>query len=405
MRVGVVTTSYPREPGDPAGAFVAGFARWLSEQGNDVEVVAAGPGRTEDGRIPVARITAGAQLFYGEGAPDRIERTPAVLRHAPAFAAALLSRCVAAAGRWDAVVSHWLVPCGVAAAACRRPHLAIAHSGDVHLLARPGLADALVPALLAGGAVRVAFAGAHLRDRLLAAIRLPPLRRLLAARSLASPMGVDVSAFRDLRPEGPLVTRGRPIVVFLGRLVPVKGVDVLIDAVARLPGGPQLVVAGGGPEREVLEARARVRGVAARFPGEVRGAARDALFAAADVVCVPSIDLRNGRTEGTPTVLIEALAAGAPVVASDVGGVREVARGAAWLVPPGDPASLAAAIGQVLADPKAAAARVAAGRAAAAACSWEVIGARLWGSLPPGAASKLPSRSRPPIFRDVRVTG
>ena len=70
MKLGVVTTSYPREPGDPAGSFVAGFARWLAARGHEVEVVAAGPGASRDGDIPVHRVRAGASLFYDEGAPD-----------------------------------------------------------------------------------------------------------------------------------------------------------------------------------------------------------------------------------------------------------------------------------------------------------------------------------------------
>ena len=67
MRIGVVTTSYPREPGDFAGAFVAGLTHWLAHAGHRVEVIAAGepsPDGDADGDIPVARVPAGERLFY-----------------------------------------------------------------------------------------------------------------------------------------------------------------------------------------------------------------------------------------------------------------------------------------------------------------------------------------------------
>jgi glycosyltransferase involved in cell wall biosynthesis len=386
MRVGVVTTSYPRRDGDPAGGFVAGLARWLRRRGVEIEVIAAGPGAPADGDIPVERVAPGSSLFYDEGAPERLSRSWRARAKAPLFAAALAARVMRAARRWDAVVSHWLVPSGIAAAATRRPHLAVAHSGDVHLVAHRGVADAAVGALLAGGPVRVAFAGAHLRERLAGACT-GPVADALAARSLVCPMGIDARPLAVLRPEVPDPPTGTPIVAYLGRLVPIKGIDVLVEACRRLPRA-SLVIAGAGPERERLEALAQAAqaaspGLSVRFAGELRGGARDALFAAADVLVVPSVNLRGGRTEGTPVVALEALGAGVPLVATDVGGVRATVGDAARLVPPRDPAALAAAIGAALADWDATVERVRHGRRLAAALDWDVVGARLWDTLPP----------------------
>lgn len=368
MRIGVVTTSYPREPGDPAGAFVAGFARWLARRGHAVSVVAAGPGGARDGDVRVRRVDS--PLFYGEGAPDRLERRRASFAGAAWFSARLARAVRQEATAWDAVVSHWLVPCGVLTAlgARRRRHLAVAHSGDVHLAARPVAADVVAAAL--DGAF-VAFSGAHLRSRFLGAVRVPPLRRRLAARSAVQPMGIDVAAHRV-----PRAVRGTaaPAVVFLGRLVPIKGVEVALAAMERVRAvhpAATLVVAGDGPLRASLEARA---GAGVRFTGEVRGRERDALFARASVMILPSIDLAGGRTEGTPTVALEALAAGVPLVASDVGGVRDAVGDAAWLVPPADARALADGILAALADPdatSAAAARI------AALHDWDTVGPRL----------------------------
>jgi glycosyltransferase involved in cell wall biosynthesis len=388
MRLGVITTSYPRHRDDPAGSFVAGLARALVVAGHEVEVLAAageepeGPPDPEAGDQPrVTRVHTGAELFYDEGAPDRLGRSWAMRARAPLFTAALAARATLHARRWDAVLSHWLVPSGLAAAATRRPHLAIAHSGDVHLVARGNVADATMGALLAGGPLHVSFVGAHLRDRLLAALRAP-LRRALVQRSDVMPMGVDARALGSLRPVVPDPVRGRPLIAFIGRLVPIKGVDILLEAVAQLGRPAQLTIAGAGPLRVMLERRAAElaaahEGLSIRFAGEVRGGARDAIHAAADVLVLPSVDLPGGRTEGTPVVAIEAMATGVPLVASDVGGVREVVGQAALLVPPGDPAALAAALRVVLDDHPATCDRVRAGRELGRALDWPVIARRV----------------------------
>jgi glycosyltransferase involved in cell wall biosynthesis len=355
MRIGVVTTSYPRTPDDPAGGFVRASAQWLAGRGHTVEVVAAGPGMTDDGAVRIARVSLGSSLFYDEGAPDRVERQPLWAAAAPLFAAGLAA--AVARGRWEAIVSHWLLPCGAVAAARRLPHLAIAHSADVALALRLGLARPLARWL---GGARMVFVAAHLRDAFVGAAGVP-------VDADVCPMGVTPP-----RPMGRVEARRRlglgerKVVAFLGRRVPIKGIDVLLRAAAMLDA--ELLVGGEGP--------VPVTGARVTRLGEVRGRDRDALFAAADVIAVPSREV-GGRTEGAPQVVVEAMAAGVPLVASDLPGIRELCDGAALLVPPGDAAALAAALGRALAAPDPA--RIGEGRRRAAALSWESIGPRLFG--------------------------
>jgi glycosyltransferase involved in cell wall biosynthesis len=160
-------------------------------------------------------------------------------------------------------------------------------------------------------------------------------------------------------PAGPaadLGQDGRPVVLAAGRMTPQKGLDTLVAAAVRWRSRrpePLLAVAGSGPLATALARQAAEFGLDVRFLGW-----RDdvpALLAAADVFVLPS------RWEGQPLVLQEALRAGRPVVAADVGGVREVTADAALLVSPGDPQALAAAVLRVLDD-----AELAAGLAKAA---------------------------------------
>jgi glycosyltransferase involved in cell wall biosynthesis len=158
-----------------------------------------------------------------------------------------------------------------------------------------------------------------------------------------------------------------------GRLHPVKGFDVLLEALARLPGAT-LALVGEGPARAALEGLARERGVAARvrFAGFVDDPGEH--FAAADAFVLSS------RLEGMPLVLAEAMAAGLPVVATRCSAAVERALGdgaAGVLVPAGDAAALAAALAGLAADPAARSRLGAAGRARAAAWAPAVV-AEAW---------------------------
>lgn len=145
---------------------------------------------------------------------------------------------------------------------------------------------------------------------------------------------------------------------WVGRVSAEKGPDVLLDAVKGLD-WPDLTVSmiGDGPDREELEARTRRNGAGAgvRWHGRIPDAAR--LFSAFDVFVLSS------RTEGTPLVLLEAMDAGVPVVATAVGGVPDsVGEEAALLVPPERPEELARALRRTRERPERARARVRAAR-------------------------------------------
>ena len=138
--------------------------------------------------------------------------------------------------------------------------------------------------------------------------------------------------------------------LFVGRLAEQKRVDVLLEAFARLAGrrpDVALRLAGDGPERAALERRAARLGLAGRV--EWLGARDDvpALLAEATVLALPS------SGEGVPNVALEAMAAGVPVVATDIPGTRDVVADGAegLLVPAGDAPALAGALERVLGDP------------------------------------------------------
>ena len=143
------------------------------------------------------------------------------------------------------------------------------------------------------------------------------------------------------------------VIGWVGRMSHEKGPDVLLDALDHLTDLPLCVqFLGDGPERAMLEERSHARWGTTRvvWRGTVMDA--DRLFSGFDVF------INSSRTEGTPMVLFEAMAAGVPIVATRVGGVPDMlAPDEAWLVPPSGPAALAAAVREVVLNPGEAAIR------------------------------------------------
>ncbi len=202
--------------------------------------------------------------------------------------------------------------------------------------------------LIYGQLVRCVIAiSAGVADRL-AAAGVPP-ERTLVIYSAVDPDALQPAVDRGVT-RADLDTPSEAVVVLaLAALIPRKGLDVLLEAVARVSEhgvSPQVWIAGEGPERAALEEQTRRRGLGnrVRFLGERRDVAD--LLAACDVVVMPS------RREGLGVAALEAMAAGRPVIASAVGGLREVVVDGrtGLLVPPDDPVALAAALARMIHD-------------------------------------------------------
>lgn len=192
-----------------------------------------------------------------------------------------------------------------------------------------------------------------------------PLRQELAAASVpAAKLRVMVNAC-----VGPVSLLGRAesrwqlglptdalVAGWIGRIAPEKGPDVFLDALAQAPAWHGSLI-GAGPLQDSLRSRAEALGVADRL--HWHGSIPDASsrFDAFDVIVLSS------RTEGTPIVLLEAMAAGIPLIATRVGGIPDaVGTGEAYLVPPEDPLAIARCLEQIARNPEDAAQRAGAAR-------------------------------------------
>jgi glycosyltransferase involved in cell wall biosynthesis len=345
VKIACLTTSYPRFEGDIAGTFAEELNLELTSRGHHIEVYAPesplpSP-RTRRGirvhEIPYCRPRALERTFYGAGALDNIVHSPLATLGLFTFPPAMLAKVATQAARFDAFLAHWAVPSGLVASlvANGQPHVVVFHSGDVHVLTKSGPLAAMLVRRLLDSRARLVFVADSLRARL--ANALPPrVAHALRENSSVISMGVRTPPTHlpgrdELRAALGL---SRFTIVTLGRLVPIKGLDVLVRALAGLDA--DLVVLGDGPERGALERLANDYNVRARFIGTCVGDEKWRWLSAADAFAMPSLE-HEGRTEGLPVALLEAMTAGLPVVATRTGGIPEACEGAGCiLVEPND---------------------------------------------------------------------
>jgi phosphatidyl-myo-inositol alpha-mannosyltransferase len=191
------------------------------------------------------------------------------------------------------------------------------------------------------------------------------------------PNGIDVKRFQIARPRPAIMAADRRWVLYVGRLEPRKGVDVLIYAMHRVQKrAPEaaLLIIGDGPERERLTGLARATGISATFAGALPDDDLLACLRAADIVCSPAL---GGESFGI--VLLEAMASGKPIVASRIEGYAELIGGAdcARLVPPGNDGALAAELVMLIANEELRRRLGACGAEDVRQYDWETIARRL----------------------------
>ena len=289
----------------------------------------------------------------------------------------------------EVVVLDPALPVGLVGPHLARPYGVILHGAEVTIPGRlPGTRLAL-RRVLRGADLVVAAGGYPLAEGERAAGRSLP--------SVVVPPGVDVERFTPLDRASRLAARRRlglpeegRLVVSLSRLVPRKGMDVLIRSAARLaPGRPDLrvAIAGSGRDRARLERLVEDTGAPVRLLGRVPDADLPDLYGCADVFAMLCRSRWGGlEQEGFGIVFLEAAACGVAQVAGDSGGSAEaVVHGETGLVvdDPGDPEAVAAALAVLLDDPEA---RARMGRAARRRAesdfAYEVLVDRLAEALP-----------------------
>src|SRR5262245_3292787 len=374
----MVTTSYPRFPGDSVGTFMEPIARSIAARGHEVHVVApwhplvTRPAEEHGIRFHFYRYAPVRSLnVFGYAAAMRAD----VSLKGAAYVAAPLAlaagwreaRRVARTHRATVMHGHWVVPGGITAAVARPslPLVISLHGSDVFV------AERLAPA-------RFAARHAFHRAGFITACSDDLARRAIGLgadpeRIETVPYGVDVGRFhpdatvRAARRRDLNVGDQVPLCVAAGRLVRKKGFEYVIDALAQVPGAV-LAIAGDGTLRAELMQRAQSAGIAdrIRFLGDQTQDRVGEFFAAADVICAPSVRDDSGNVDGLPNVVLEAMASATPLITTTAGGIGAVVENGrtAVVVPERDAGAIAAAMRHLFQNPALGHALGAAARAA-----------------------------------------
>src|SRR6058998_1106992 len=400
MRILHLVTAFPRDERDIIAPWLVELIKRQRAAVHDAQVFTAayhGSGDHLFAGIPVHRFryffARWEALTHDESAADRMRRSlvyrlmPASFVIAGMFAVSRLCR----RERFDIIHVHWPVPLalwGWAARRARRTPVVLTFYGiELRWVKRS------LPFLkgfvrwICRWADRVVAISSETAREIRELVDVPvdvipyttPLSGNTAPRALASGDGKRLT------------------ILFVGRLVELKGLAYLIEAVGRLGGRvtARIVAIGIGPQRDRLEALARDRKVDVDFRNKVPDDELHQAFLTSDVLVLPSIIDARGDTEGLGVVLLDAMSYGIPAIASRVGGIPDIIEDgvSGLLVPPGDPQALANAIERVAGDPALAKRLADAGRARLRThFSWDVI-TQQWDAVYRTVSTGLPSAS------------
>ncbi|MCO6441674.1 MAG: glycosyltransferase [Nitrococcus mobilis] len=356
----VLASTYPRWPGDHEPGFVHALCRRLTDRFEVVVLTSRSPGAAPsevlDG-VEVVRYRYAPQrietLVYGGGIAAHLERRPWKLLLVPGFILGqyLAARRLMKRRRIDLLHAHWLIPQGMIARWLVRhvasvPFVMTSHGGDLFGLRGPWL-QRIKREVASASAAMTVVSEAMRQEVGRLGLRSPRLEVL--------PMGVDMCG--RFTPDD-TITRCPEEILFVGRLVPKKGLSYLLDAMpavlAQRPGAV-LAIAGFGPEQEALQAQVARLDIEASvcFLGAFTQADLPALYRRAALLVAPFVRDTSGNQEGLPVVLMEAIGCGCPVVAGNVAGVQDLLDEHAdrVCVNATDTSALAEAILRVLAHP------------------------------------------------------
>ena len=383
----MLASTFPADVGDGTPAFVADLARVEATGFDTVVLVPQVPGghlhQVREGyEVRRYRFFPRRWEDLADGAIlENLRARPSRWLQLPTFflaGALALRRAVRETGP-DVLHVHWIIPQGLMAlvAARRVPWLVTTLGGDLYALTS-GPARFLKRQVLRRA--RVVTVMNEEMARVVVGLGVPE------GKVRVLPMGVELGRIGAVDAGADRVP-GR--LAFVGRLVEKKGVTVLLQALGALADDLDwsLDVIGDGPLRAELEAKAAPLGARVTFHGQQGSADLGRMLARAEVAVFPSVRAQSGDQDGLPVALLEAMAAGTPIVASDLPGLSDAVAGrfdadgpdagpAGLLVEPGDAAALTAAVIRLLGDR---AQREEMGRAAvarASSYSMDAIGAR-----------------------------
>lgn len=317
----VTASTFPRWEGDTEPRFVLDLSSHMTDEFDVTVLVPAAPGAKKqevlDG-VKVIRyhyfpIHRWETLCYPGAIIPRIKEKKIRVLLVPFLFISLHFHLWKLLPDYDIVHAHWLIPQGIVQSFFKKPYIVTGHGGDVTSLNK-GIVRKLKIRCLKR-AKHITVVSEHLKHKVQELV--PEINPDVIS------MGVDFSKFGEQFRMSDYFGQGdRKVVLFVGRLAEKKGVAYLIEAMKDIDA--LLVIVGDGPLREELKRQSLKIENKVLFLGAKSHVDLKTIYASADIFVSPSITAKDGDQEGLPTAILEAMASGLPVIASNSGGISSL---------------------------------------------------------------------------------
>lgn len=367
MKILVLTTTFPRWKNDSTASFVDQLSERMKDRHTEIIVLAPhyeGAKKFEimDGmkiyRFPYFYPYRYQKLAYDGGVLSNIKRSHLAKVQIPLFFLSELYYTfkIIKKEQVDVIHSHWIIPGGLVGAISRQIfdiyHMTSAHAGDVFTM-RNSKIFTDIGSYVFKNSDKITANSSFTRDVIVSMDNKIDKIEII-------PMGVDTVRFSPTRVSNLRETfMAEYIVLSIGRLVEKKGVKYLIIAmkeiIKKFPKA-KLIIGGSGPDMKILEELSKSLDLQNNviFVGYISNEDLPKYYASSDIFVLPSIETKEGDTEGLGIVLLEAMASNVPVVGSNIGGITDIIidNETGLLTKPEDPKDISEKIVTLLSDKK-----------------------------------------------------
>ena len=347
MKFCLLTPGYPRYKGDDSSVkdYLHDLGKELTKRRIEVHVIAPHAKGIEKEEVMDGVYIHRFQYFYPSsfqtlaytvGIPEKIKTIEGKIQVPFFFLSQLFNTIkLIRKEKIDVINSHWLLPMGLVGAICRSifdiPHITTIHSSEITLIKKSPFGRKITE-FIVNNTDKIVSVSSHRADELLTFISTK-VSTATKEKIEIIPMGIDLGKFRNEINKNNLKTNynitSKFVILFVGRLVEVKGCEYLIKgfkSVIDEVNDVQLIIVGSGPLEAKVKKLAKKLNMEkyVRFEGFVEHNTISDYYSLSDIVVFPSIVDSSGFEEGLPVVLLEALAVGKAVVATRTKGVMEI---------------------------------------------------------------------------------
>jgi len=368
----VLTSSFPRYVGDSSGNFVYELSKKLSEK--NVKIMVLCPHHPNSKfrenvntldvfRFPYFFPLSCQKLSHGGGMIYNWKNSYIAKIQSPFFFFSELFYTMKIISKEKILLihCHWLIPQGLVGAICKMffgiKHVLTVHAGDVFSLERLPF-KMKITGFIMKNTDKIVVVSSYIGERMLDLVP-KDLKENVKDKMAIFPMGVTRREYQHLVDDDEKLKskygiNSKYTLLFIGRLVEKKGVIYLIEAMLNIISqfDANLIICGKGPLRKDLEKYVKEKSIEnfVKFAGFINNHDKRNYLSLSEILIVPSIITQSGDTEGLPVVVLEGLAAGKPIIVSNVGGIKDVIQNGynGFIVEPKNPEQIAEKISELL---------------------------------------------------------